>query len=73
MATKNKTNSAKRQRDTHMTPPNPGRRNKNQTNNSDNTGEINRGNTINIGSNRNTGELHTKKSVTGSDSDGQAE
>ena len=37
------------------------------------TGEINRGNTIHTGYNQDTNELHTKKSVSGSDSDGQAE
>jgi hypothetical protein len=44
-----------------------------QTNTSNNTGEMNRGNTMNIGNNPRSGELHTKKSVSGSDSDGQAE
>jgi hypothetical protein len=44
-----------------------------QTNTSNDTGEINRGNTMNIGGNARSGELHTKKSVSGSDSDGQAE
>ena len=48
--------------------------NRNQTNNSDrNSGEINRGNTRNTGYNQQSGELHTKKSVMGSDEDGQAE
>ena len=49
-------------------------KNQNQTNISNNkTGEINRGNTIHTGYNQDTNELHTKKSVSGSDSDGQAE
>ena len=48
-------------------------KNRNQTNISNNTGEINRGNTINTGTPHQTTELHTKKTITGSDSDGQAE
>jgi len=39
----------------------------------DNNGAVNSGNTINSIRSRDTGELHTKKGVTGSDSDGQAE
>ena len=73
MSTKNKSNSVRKQRDTHMPPVNPGKKNKNQTNTSDNMGEINRGNSINLGTNRRTHELHSKNSVTGSDNDGQAE
>jgi hypothetical protein len=38
-----------------------------------NDGSISRGNLVNSGKPRSTTELHTKKSVTGSDSDGQAE
>lgn len=63
----------RRQRRTHMTPVNPRTKTSDQTNISNSMGEINRGNSINLGTNRRTHQLHTKNSVTGSDSDGQAE
>jgi hypothetical protein len=53
----------------HPSPP-LGNRNKQS---SDNNGAVNSGNTINSVRSRDTGELHTKKSVTGSDADGKAE
>jgi len=59
--------------DTHVANPKPNQKNTNETNNNTNTGAINSGNTINSGRSRETGELHTKKGVTGSDSDGQAD
>ena len=71
MRTRNKSNTARPRRDTPLYSSTTHKRN--QTNNSNPTGEINRGNTRNIGSNKASNELHTKKSVTGSDADGQAE
>jgi hypothetical protein len=48
------------------------RKNK-HTINARNNGAVNSANTIGSVRSRETGELHTKKAVTGSDSDGQAE
>ena len=59
--------------DTHVANTQPMQKNTNETNNNANTGAINSGNTINSGRSRETGELHTKTGVTGSDSDGQAD
>ncbi len=66
--------SERRERpDTDVARNEPVNKKQNQTNNSNRTGEINRGNTINTGYSQRGDELHTKKSVTGSDADGQAE
>lgn len=61
------------QPDEHVRKTQPMQKNNEETNNNANTGAINSGNTINSGRSRETGELHTKTSVTGSDSDGQAD
>jgi hypothetical protein len=45
---------------------------KNETRKDNNTGAINDGNLINSGRSRRSTELHTKTTVLGSDSDGQA-
>ena len=46
---------------------------KNETREDNNTGAINSGNLVNSGRTRSRTELHTKSTVTGSDSDGQAD
>jgi hypothetical protein len=46
---------------------------KNQTRKDNNTGAIDIGNLVNSGRTRSRTELHTKSTVSGSDSDGQAD
>jgi hypothetical protein len=73
MAGENKPNEKRPRPDTDVSR-RQGPKDKQQSNNSDSkTGEINRGNTQNIGYSQQPNELHSKKNVTGSDSDGQAE
>jgi hypothetical protein len=72
MATDKKNTDTRPKPDTHVAKTQPMQKNDNETNNNRNTGAINSGNTINSGRSRETGELHSKKGVTGSDADGQA-
>jgi len=48
-------------------------REKNENRRDNNTGAVNAGNLVNSGRSKNTRELHTKNTVMGSDSDGQAD
>ncbi len=73
MADDKKTRENKPEPDEHVAKSQPMQKNPKESNNNANTGAINSGNTINSGQNRKTADLHTKKGVTGSDSDGQAD
>jgi phosphoglucomutase len=72
MATKNKQQPVRSRPDTDVPGTSGTRKNKN-TMNTRNNGAVNSANTIQSVRSRETGELHTKKTITGSDSDGQAE
>lgn len=72
MALKNKQHPVRSRPDTDVPDTSDKRRNK-QTINTSNNGAVNSANTISSVRSRETGELHTKKTVTGSDSDDQAE
>ena len=73
MPNKDRRNEPRRRPDTDVSRQ-QGQKNRKTNNSDNNTGEMNRGNTMNTGyNNQQTDDLHTKKSVSGSDADGQAE
>jgi hypothetical protein len=72
MKEKSKAQRTRPDTDVNRRHPSPASGNRNRRS-GENNGAVNSGNTINSVRSQETGELHTKKSVSGSDSDGQAE
>ena len=70
MQTKNKKTRVRPDTDVARKNPAPGKK---TNDNNDATGAHGQSNAIHIDENRRTGQLHIKSSVSGSDSDGQAE